>query len=612
MMKKILSIILCVLMILPCFLVGISAEEETEEPQLENLALNASLQASSTWNDSTPAKATINNNTKNNMKESYHDHFWQPNAPPGDPNADPNLHFIRYSFRGPNKGYKLIDDVVLYVRKNSCLSNAKYTLKVLLFGEWVTIQSVDDVDIPYVSKDEFDYDYGNRYGKLTFTVPETVTIDDEEYPVNTTSIKIEIENVGAGEGGCGHWWDLPGIYQTVIMGETGFVPEFDVPVGAILSTNAALSGLASASSSPINKFPALAIDNKYDTSWASKKTTDGEWIMTEFDKAYNLASLELDFGGMDAEKSYEFDVDFRIDGTWVTAGSGSVKTSTTKDDPKSRVEIPLESSTSSNVDAVRITFTKTNGVAASITEIIATIADGDKCIFLNEFMTAERKQSLANGNVAIYGTPYASSVFDHLGISDVSFINDGGISYGSSAWYASGFITNQYCGVTLDRKFKVNKVVLYFEDIIASDTPTGYFSLPEDNIKGDYVLGFDVQVKNSKGKYETVASGTSFNVKTNEHTVSFEFDEVVTDDVRVLFTQTDAGFAYIKELEIYADEKYDGYSTMPHGRKIPAVTTDFGKLTVTKRANWIDTISPLCQFASAKFDIVDIRASLWI
>ena len=114
-------------------------------------------------------------------------------------------------------------------------------------------------------------------------------------------------------------------------------------------------------------------------------------------------------------------------------------------------------------------------------------------------MTTNRKQSTANGNLAIYGEPYATSVFDHLGISDISYINDGAIADADYAWFAKSFEKGQYCGVTLKESKTVNKVTLYFNDAIIG----GY------NAREYYVIGFDVQVKLNDGTFKTVASGTN-------------------------------------------------------------------------------------------------------
>ena len=55
------------------------------------------------------------------------------------------------------------------------------------------------------------------------------------------------------------------------------------------------------------------------------------------------------------------------------------------------------------------------------------------------------------------------------------------------------------------------------------------------------------------GEYVTVASGKSYDTNM-KYTTVYEFDPVVTDDIRIVFTAGGGTIANVKELEIYAEE----------------------------------------------------------
>lgn len=598
-MKKFLSILLCILMLVPCFAFSVFAEEEEgAEEEITNLALTAGIKATSWWNASTLPKSAINGASTGDIEQpgqwKGHNNYWKPCQPGRDGmgtgpyvRAEAGVESFQLTFRGVNRGYKIIDSVDLYVEK-VCSNNPKYTMVALINGVWV------DIGSKYQEEGTLLSGYKGAPSKIHFDIPETVMVDGTECKVNTKSVKLEIREF-AEAGGCGHGWDTPIIYEIEVYGKTGFIPEIDLHDGAVLTTNAALGGRISASSSASAQYPALAADNVTNTYWNSSATTDGEWICVDFDKAYDLDALEINLGACGANADYTIDAEVKINGVWSVAKTVEASATTGEAD---NVSIDLGTKNTA-VEAIRFTYKSMGGKKASLTEIVATIAGGKKCEFLGEFMNASRKQSVAAGNVAIYGEPYASSVLEHLGISDTIYINDGIIEYTGNAWVASTFVGGAYCGVKLNKSFEVNRVTLYFNDLITENIPLE-----------TYVLGFDVQVRDGDD-YKTVASATSYNPDgsdTNKYIVSIEFDAVETDDVRILFTENDAGFPYIKELEVYATEKYDDYSTYAHGRSTIKTTKNFGDVTLVPRADFTIAFLPIYKMAS----ITDIRASLWM
>jgi hypothetical protein len=601
-MKKLLSLILCFLMIVPCFVFGAFAEEETEE-ELSNLALSAGIKATSYWNASTLPKSAVNGESTGDIPKpgewKGHNNFWNPCQPGRDNGTGPykrleeGVESFQFTFKGLNRGYKLISYVDIYTRQ-TCSNNPLYTVKCLINGVWTEVASMKQQQGEVLSG------YGVEAYKLHLVLPEEVIVDGAVCKVNTKSLKIEIREF-AEAGGCGHGWDVPCIYEFEVYGKTGFVPEIDLHDGALLTTNAAIGGQISASSSATGRYPALAGDTLVSTSWVSKNTTDNEWIMSEFDKPYDLESLKLNIGMADAANSYSIDAEVKIGGVWSTVETKTVASSTGE-----IADVAFDiTGKNLGVEAIRFTFSSQGGKAACMSEMIATIADGKKCEYLYEFMTTNRKQSTANGNLAIYGEPYATSVFDHLGISDISYINDGAIADADYAWFAKSFEKGQYCGVTLKESKTVNKVTLYFNDAIIG----GY------NAREYYVIGFDVQVKLADGTFKTVASGTNLDAsKANaknldKYIVSIDIPAIETDDVRVSFTNTDVGFAFLKELEIYGPEVYGGYSTYAHGRKTVAKTSAFGEAFVLGRASFMNQISPV---HTLLVSVNDFKASLWI
>lgn len=599
-MKKFLSIILCLFLLIPCFTLGVfAAEEEEEEEELSNLSLDASLKASSFWNASTHPKAVINgasiDDIKAHMKWSGHLNYWQPDSPShnGDSSIDPHLQWLQFTFKGQNKGYKLIDHIDIYTYVGGCRSQNTFTVKALINGIWVELGSIKNNEV--VQLDECP-----DRAMLRFEMPDTVVVEGATCQVNTKTVKVECTNFGVDASNCGHAWDVPIIYEVEIWGKTGKIPEIDLHDGALLSTNAALSGQLYASSSATGKFPALAGDSYLTTSWKANAKTTGEWIMAEFDKPYDLATLEFNLSAADAVFDCTIDVEVKINDVWSLAETVTAKTDKGE---AANVDVDISGKTTA-VEAVRLTFKETAGNPATVAEIIATIADGKKCEFLFEYMTTNRKQSAANGNLAIYGEPYASTTFDHLGISDVAYINDGAIMDADFAWYAKTFAAGQYCGVTLDKELAVNKVTLYFNDGIIG----GY------DARDYFVLGYEVQAK-INGEFKTVATGTNLDstklksTTNDKYIVTIDFDEVTTDDIRIAFTETDIGFAFLKELEIYGPFKYDGYSTYAHGRRMVATTKGFSDPFIINRASFMEQVSPV---QSMFFSINDIRASLWI
>ena len=594
-MKKFIALILCILMIVPCFVFSTSAEEEA----FHDISKESLLKASSQWNYYSAPKYTIDGKIDSVTCEVGGYEYWRPNAPGRDPSVNIKDSWIEYRY----SEYKEIESVVMYAVKHN--TNTRYRLQALVMGEWYELPALynNDAEIYKYTYDKKEYNGGTII--IKWDIDEMVKKYNQANPdkplpegnLNTKKFRVYFDYSDQ--------WAPPIIFETIITGRKGVVPAFDVPDDAELSTNAALSGHMYASSSQKSpaSYPAFGADNVTSTAWLSANTTDGEWIKAEFDKPYNITNLTLDFGG--ASEVYSFNIEVELlqdDGTWQTEATKAITTSKSFDNTAVNIFEGDDINCLENIRGIKVTFTGLNGKPAMLSEMNATIAGGGKCIFLAGWMTTDRKQSVALGNIAIYGKAYCSSAFDYIGISEVSYINDGQILDSSPAWYAGELGKGEYCGIALNipngKKATVTKVILNFNDVITYDYTNPITYNRENKVKDDYVLGFDLQAKQADGTYKTIASGTSYDTTSKSYIVAFDFTDLVTDDIRVVFTSNNAGYAYLKEIEVYAsDVEYgsatNGYCNFPHQRSKAKGTTSFGTPFFNYRAAFMDLVAPI-------------------
>lgn len=558
-MKKILAIIVCILMIMPCFVLGIMADDEEKD---RNIAAESSTYATSQWNLDSNPRWMVDTDRANSYR------FWRPGAPErgeGYESVDVNNQYCGFKF---SKYYEF-NEVTIYAQKLADNNNVTYTVKALVLGEWITLGSVRNESIT----DLYDTPVGTC-GKFTIKLPEYTT---------TKNIRIAISTYGSAEGGNGNWWEVPIIQEVEINGKHATeLPIYDVPEGAVLSKNAVLGGMSSASSSTTNKNPAKACDNLTNTSWSSSGRNDGEWWMSEFDRAYEVDKLFVNFGGSYDGYTMKYTVSVRLeDGTWKDVATN--KTIETTAAIQENIEFTLSKAT--KITAMKVTYSDISRRAV-LTEAGANIASDDKCLFLDQYMTFSRTQSTAAGNLAPYGTAYASSTFEYAGASFVDYINDGKVSDSDFVWISGDRGTSSYCGVTLKEKHKVSKVVLLFNDKL-----TG-------GVDGDCVLSFDVLAK-SGDNFVKVGSGTSYDSKTGKYIASVVFDEIETDDIRIQFTSNGTLYPYIKELEVYEEGfVYGGYTGITIDKTQytvggAAATERFMPVSVPSRCEYMDFISPV-------------------
>ena len=634
-MKRLISLILCVLMIVPLFAFASFAADEELNTTRHNFAGLGSTYATSKWNNDSDPKF-LNNDT---LYHSYQ--YWRPDAYGRNPAINEQDQLCGLKFQ-TGKYYE-VQEVVIYNCKYDpnpfedhglmLTNNIKYTVEALVLGEWIVIgeaRNNDDCNV-YMMKDVKDdkgnvigqervraSDGGHYIGIMTIDVTDTVT---KHIRIRTTNwgryadgteeekdMVIDPETSQITYPASYHnWWNVPIVHEIQTWGIEAPAPAWDVPEGAELSTNACLSGFADATDSDqlMNFYPGRVNDNLLvpplsgaDAYWKALKK-GAQTVTCQFDQAYDIANVAVNFGASIDGTNLTYNIQLqRPDGTWVDVITGATATTTSAPADSIVTELPQEV----RATAMRVVFTSVSGnkEQAILTEMVATISPTnvsdagvamDKCVFLKDYITEAKKESAAIGNLAWFGTAYASSTMTYANISSVEYINDGKTATNEDfSWIARTFEKGTYCGVVLPQKNKVDKVVLYFNDKITGD------------VKGDCVMSVDIQVKQADGTFKTVKSGvTTYDQTNKEYIVSVSFEPVETDDVRIVFQSNGTVFPYIKELEVYSTEfvygSYQGYPTdRMWGGKDVLADNDFAYRTVAKRSKYLDLISPVQQF----------------
>lgn len=636
-MKKIISLVLCLLMLVPCFVLMISAEDETEEAF--NFAPLGSAYATSKWNNDSDPKY-INNG---DIADSYR--YWRPDGHGRDAYMDDREQICGLKFQGGQ--YYEVQEVIIYNYMQDESNDIKYVVEALVLGEWVKIGEARNVSPNNVSTGEEPAGVGKGFvGALTIDVDDTVTkqirikvseygrwatsqikgYDEDGNPIYENAYDNPETEEWDPQPSWHNWHLVPIIHELETYGVKAPAPAWDVPEGAILSTNACLSGFADATSTNTigNIYPALANDdtkfgslNTPKPYWqaAVRETGGGQSVWVEFDHEYDIVNVSVNFGGSVDGVNLVYDIDILVNGVWTNVVKDATATATgaLEEDIVKTFDQPIRA------EGMKVSFssaTNANGknAQAVLTEMGAQISPDnmyngtklDKCVFLKDFITTSKKQSAASGNLAMFGTAYASSVMTYANMSAVEYLNDGGTHYDLNySWFAQTFEKGTYCGITLQKAFNVDKVVLYFNDPI-----TG-------NVNGECVMKFDIQVKVG-GQFQTVKSGvTSYDKKNQEYKVSIQLDRAYnTDDVRVVYTANGLVFPYMKEFEIYSSEQsYRAYYGYPsgdrvYGGKAGNLIEDLAAKSVVKRSRYLDMISPIQYFdVLARYDI---KADLWI
>lgn len=140
-LRRILSVVLAVLMVLPLFVFNVSADSLTGTPgdrtiigsERKNWAPQGQTYHTSAWNYDRHSKYLINGT----YLHSYQ--YWQPSDParPNGAGVDPTKQNFGVSF---DNGYYLVDEIVIYANSyERGYNNIKYTVEALILGEWVVV-----------------------------------------------------------------------------------------------------------------------------------------------------------------------------------------------------------------------------------------------------------------------------------------------------------------------------------------------------------------------------------------------------------------------------------------------------------------------------------------
>lgn len=641
-LRKFLPMVLCLLMVFPAFVfsafavnmstIGDPGDKSVIGDEKANWAAEGQGYHSSVWNLDRHSKY-LNNGTYDHSYQFWAPNHWQRN-PSVSKEHDNTKEYVGFTF----DEHYLVEEIIIYTGSYSKgHNNIKFTVDALILGEWV-----EAVGVGYQDDGEIAYDINSK-GEITkITIPlkhpngdafvrcnECKAVSDKSATtcsecgsddiklyndINTSNIRVRFTEYGEhaqrtdGTQATSHdWWLVPNVQEIEVMGYTGYKPEFDVPMGARLVTNAALSGMIGAEGQcQASFYPGRAADDKTGTSWKTRSRGSGV-VWSEFDKAYMIDNVGFTLPAVsDDELGNVFTYDIYIlksgtieDGEWEKVVADA--TATPKDTAASFVH-ELDGPTEAlamKVDVKSAVDADGDDIYVSIAELSALISDGGKCIFLCDYITEAKKASTATGNLACYGTAYSSSNFTYAGVSKVSYLIDGNTTYDDESWIALNYIYGTYAGVTLREAHEVTKVALYFNDVIGGTD-------------GKYTFAFDVQAK-VNGEFKTVATGTSYDAGRKQYLSSIEFDEpVYTDDIRIVFTSDAQTFPYIKEIEIFAGKfVYSSYAsgfTLDSSRTKggPALTTEFGGRTTAQRGAYFNKLHPISYFNIAVEHDVEI------
>ena len=188
-----------------------------------------------------------------------------------------------------------------------------------------------------------------------------------------------------------------------------------------------------------------------------------------------------------------------------------------------------------------VTPARGNASARGLDEVYAEIAANDL------WDDAAQLESIT-GNVATHGVAYAKNAQSTY---PASRLNDGDLT---GLWVGTSSAFPTYAGITLDKVYAVNEVVITAE---TRGTP------------GADIMQYQIQALQN-GSFVTVANAQSYDPATGKYTVTVTFDEpVVTNDVRVNLVSVAQGSQIWPAL---AEIKIMSYGDTPQPTEPPTET----------------------------------------
>ena len=517
-MKRLFSVILSMVFLLSG-LINIAFATETEQ-LLNNIAPRGTAYSSSEKNSLwTPAK-TINDGVSEGTWEG-----WECAYPTVSKGQDTSNGFLN-EYCGIDFGTDFFEissvRISLGIHRLLGGQNAKYELNALVNGKWQTVATFMDSDTtPHNTEKHPTYEdiiADESAGHRTLA-HHTITLDT---PVSTNNFRLCASEFGKHYEG-GDVQVFPYIYEIELYGKEVNAPEIILPEGATATTNIAWYSYPEASSSQINKYPYLAIDEDSSTYWTSADNDEKPTFTLLLDNTYSIGNVELN---LNKELSYsDICIEIRVDGNWQQL----LITPTSLNENHYQSLVYLFDAEPLKADAVRATFNTTEEVKLYALEV--HLNDTKTYYFDNRF-DASQAESASQGNLAIIGKPYASKSFTPY--SNVNYINDG---LKDKQWFTGTIDVPAYCGLTFDLPQRISKVVITAKSIYTY---------------GIEAMSFEIQAL-INGEFVKLADGKSYCQETG-YTTTYTFDEVETTDVRIVITEMGGAIPNIAELELFNKE----------------------------------------------------------
>ena len=542
-MKRFLSLICAIVMMLSLIPFVISAEEQDETPDpnaLTNIAPNGVGYSTSEKHSSWTPPSSLNNGKTN--ADDWHG--WEclyPKVAPGQ-NTSEGFSGEYCGIKFLNQEYYEIHEIKINAGLHALCGgqNTKYTVMALIEGKWEEIGVFYDEDFKPQAYESYEDAMAND--KSNYHIPSDYSFKLSE-PVTTNNVRIHISEFGKNYPG-GDILVFPYIYELELIGKRGETPDVVLPEDTEFSQNICYVSYVSATSSAKFRYPFLAIDGdvKSKTAWQPSSLEAGQALTVEFPKSYKITSFNVDFGEiLVGAKPQEFDfvIEALVGGTWQKVADGHSY------DSANKTCVTSYDITTVEATAVRLVFEDALEKAPLVYEFEAIIEGERSYKFLESRYSDMVKNSAAKGNVAVLGTPYASANF--IPYSDLSYIIDGRSYAEAEVWFPGTMDLPVHCGVTLDREYTVNKIVIYVK---------------EPKILGDDITTFDIKALQN-GEYVTIAQGQSYDPRTGYITIYDLETPIKTTDIRIDFTRCGGTIPNVLELEVYSVERvvapFDGY-----------------------------------------------------
>lgn len=515
-MKKLFSIILSIVFLLSGLVNIVFATETEIINEITNVAPQGIAYSSSEKNSLwTPAK-TINDGVHGSKTWEG----WECAYPTVEKGQNTSAGFNN-EYCGINFDTKFfeISEIKICLGLHTLLGgqNAKYEVLALVEGKWQTVASFEDKDtIPYDEK------YSNYEDVMAdISADQRVLADTTlklDTPIATNNIRLNISEFGKNYEG-GDVKVFPYIYEIELYGIAAEAPDIILPEGATATTNIAWYSYPEASSSQVNHYPYLAIDEDNSTYWSPAESDESPSYTLVFDKEYSINKLIL---VLKNEITY---VEFFMEND----SSAMTKDIDLKNIISKQGENFVFNYECEKFDATKVGFRFKGTDNIELVAFEAYLSD-TRTYYFDERFDANQKASASLGNLAIIGEPYASSSFTPY--SNVNYIIDG--LKDNKQWFTGTVDVPAYCGLTFDIPQKISKATI---------------TVKIPSVVGTEVMSFEIQAL-VNGKFVKLCEGKSYNSEEG-YSTSYTFDEVETTDIRVIINEIGGAIPNITELELF-------------------------------------------------------------